>query len=55
MYSDSPQGGKLFMIAGLVFVISVFMALGGFIGDAMINFIIFAAAFFLSNLFHKGL
>ena len=54
IYSDSPSGGKLYMIAGLVFVISVFMAFAGLIPNAIINFAIFAATFFLANQFNKG-
>jgi hypothetical protein len=53
-FSDSPGKGKIYMITGLVFVISVFLALGGYIADAVINFIIFVLAFWLSGLFSKG-
>lgn len=51
IYSDSPSGGKLYMIAALVFVISIFMAFGGLILDALINLVIFIIAFILSNQF----
>lgn len=54
IYSDSPGKGKTYMITALVFVISVFLAIGGYITDAVINFIIFALAFWLSGLFAKG-
>lgn len=50
-FQDSPSGGKLYMIAALVFVISIFMALGGLLIDAVINFGIFAITFFLSGQF----
>lgn len=52
-FADSPNGGKLYMIAALCFIISVFLAFGSYISDAIINFVIFAAAFFLSNQFKK--
>lgn len=54
IFSDSPGKAKIYMIAGLVFVISVFLAAGGYISDAVINFIIFVLAFWLSGLFSKG-
>lgn len=52
-YADSPNGGKLYMIAALAFVISIFLAFGSYISDAVINFTVFAVAFFLSNQFKK--
>lgn len=54
VFSDSPGKGKIYMIAAIVFVISAFMAIGGLIGDAIINFLIFITAFWLSNLFKGG-
>lgn len=53
LYSDSPTGGKLFMITGIVFVICAFMAIGGYLIDAIINFLIFIVAFVFSGLFKK--
>ena len=51
LYSDSPSGGKLYGIAALVLIISVFLALGGNIADGVINFIIFGVTFFVANQF----
>ena len=53
VYADSPSGGKFMMITGIVFVISVFMAFGGYLQDAVINLMIFILAFVLSTQFHK--
>lgn len=49
-FADSPTGGKLYMIALLAFMISAFLALGGYISDAVIQFVIFIGAFYFSKL-----
>ena len=52
-YDDSPQRGKLYMIAAIVFVISIFMVFGGYLPDAIFNFFVFIIAFITTRLF-KG-
>jgi len=53
VYSDSPSGGKLYMISALVLVVSAFMALGGYLLDGVINVVIFLGSFWLSRMFRK--
>ena len=53
VYSDSPSGGKFMMISAIVFVISIFMAFGGYLSDAVINLMIFILAFILSTQFKR--
>lgn len=53
LYSDSPGKAKLLMISGIVFAISAYMAIGGLLIDAIVNFVIFVAALFFSGLFKK--
>lgn len=50
-FADAPSRFKLVGITALVFVISVVMVAGGFMADAVLNFIAFILAYFLSLLF----
>ena len=51
MFRQSPSRFKLVCMTLLVFVISVFMAAGGYIGSALLNFVVFVIAYFVEFLF----
>lgn len=53
LFRNSPSKYKLVSITLLVFVISFFMAAFGLTADALLNFAIFALAYFITYLF-KG-
>lgn len=50
-FGDSPSRFKLASITALVFVVSFFMAAAGFVNNAVLNFVVFGIAFFVSFLF----
>lgn len=52
-FGSAPTKFKFIGISALMLVISVIMAASGFTADALINFAVFGAAYFLSFLFDR--
>lgn len=49
-FNDTPGRGKMYGIAAIVLVISAFLAWGGYIGDCVINVVIFLVAWVLARM-----
>jgi hypothetical protein len=53
-FTESPGNGKMLGITAIVLVISLLESFAGLITTAVLNIIIFLAAFFITGIFKSG-